>query len=128
MILIVDSHPLLASPSHRPAPPSDSRRTAGTADRPWRSVRPESVLQRSCTGVNGSPAVANGSSEPQVTTLLAHAAGMLQAGRSDCGHEGSGWLHRGSRRAATGVRNDRGARPKTVEDHDRRFRHRRPLT
>jgi hypothetical protein len=29
----------------------------------------------------------------------------------------------GSRRAATGVRNDRGARPKTVEDHDRRCCH-----
>ena len=26
-----------------------------------------------------------------------------------------------SRRAATGVRSDRGARPKTVEEHDRRF-------
>ena len=34
----------------------------------------------------------------------------------------------GSRRAATGVRNDRGARPKTVEDHDRRSCHPRPLT
>jgi hypothetical protein len=34
----------------------------------------------------------------------------------------------GSRRAATGVRNDRGARPQAVEDHDRRSRHRRPLT
>jgi hypothetical protein len=36
--------------------------------------------------------------------------------------------HRGSRRAATGVRYDRGARPQTVEDHDRRFCHRRLLT
>ena len=35
---------------------------------------------------------------------------------------------RGSIRAATGVRNDRRARPKTVEDHDRRSCHRRPLT
>jgi hypothetical protein len=34
----------------------------------------------------------------------------------------------GSRRAATGVRNDRGARPTTVEDHDRRCCHRRLLT
>jgi hypothetical protein len=34
----------------------------------------------------------------------------------------------GSRRAATGGRNDRGARPQAVEDHDRRSRHRRPLT
>jgi hypothetical protein len=34
----------------------------------------------------------------------------------------------GSRRAATGVRNDRGARSKTVENHDRRSCHRRPLT
>jgi hypothetical protein len=34
----------------------------------------------------------------------------------------------GSRRAATGVRNDRGARPQTVEDHDRRFWYRWPLT
>jgi hypothetical protein len=34
----------------------------------------------------------------------------------------------GSRRAATSVRNDRGARPKTVEDHDRRSCHRQLLT
>src|SRR5215218_10552460 len=34
----------------------------------------------------------------------------------------------GSRRAATGVRNDRGARSKTVENHDRRSCYRRPLT
>src|SRR5918993_326518 len=34
----------------------------------------------------------------------------------------------GSRRAATGVRNDRGACSQTVEDHDRRFCHRWPLT
>jgi hypothetical protein len=40
----------------------------------------------------------------------------------------SGRRRRGSRRAATGVRNDRGARPETVEDHDRRSSHRRPLT
>jgi hypothetical protein len=37
-------------------------------------------------------------------------------------------LRLGSRRAATGVRNDRGARPKTVEDHDRRFSRRWQLT
>src|SRR5215217_1623190 len=34
----------------------------------------------------------------------------------------------GSRRAATGVRNDRGARPETVEDHDPGFARRQPLT
>jgi hypothetical protein len=34
----------------------------------------------------------------------------------------------GSKRAATGVRNDRGARLQIVEDHDRRFHNRRPLT
>jgi hypothetical protein len=34
----------------------------------------------------------------------------------------------GSRWAATGVRNDRGAHSQTVEDHDRRFARGRPLT
>jgi hypothetical protein len=37
-------------------------------------------------------------------------------------------LRLGSRRAATGGRNDRGARLETVEDHDPRSCHRRPLT
>jgi hypothetical protein len=40
----------------------------------------------------------------------------------------SGRRRRGSRWAATGVRNDRGTHPRTVEDHDRRFCRRRPLT
>ena len=34
----------------------------------------------------------------------------------------------GSRRAATRIRNDRGARSETVEDHDPRFSRRQPLT
>jgi hypothetical protein len=41
---------------------------------------------------------------------------------------GSGSAPSGSRQAATGVRNDRGTRPQTVEDHDRRFWHRWSLT
>ena len=49
-----------------------------------------------------------------------------QTGGSDCGPDRS--APSGSRRAATGVRNNRGVRSKTVEDHDRRFCHRRPLT
>jgi hypothetical protein len=52
---------------------------------------------------------------------------MMHAAESDCGPE-VGSTPSGSRRAATGVRNDRGARPQTVEDHDRRFCRRRPLT
>ena len=45
----------------------------------------------------------------------------LRSGRSWAAASGSRW-------AATGVRNDRGARAKTVEEHDRRSCHRRPLT
>jgi hypothetical protein len=40
----------------------------------------------------------------------------------------SGRRHRGSRRAAIGVRNYRGAQLQIVEDHDRRSCHRRPPT
>jgi hypothetical protein len=49
-------------------------------------------------------------------------------GRFRLSSRSRGRRRRGSRRAATGVRNDRGARPKTVEDHDTRSCHRRPLT
>jgi hypothetical protein len=51
----------------------------------------------------------------------------LHAADSDCGPK-AGSAPMGSRRAATGVRDDRGARPKTVEENDLRSRHRRPLT
>jgi hypothetical protein len=52
---------------------------------------------------------------------------VMPVGDSDCRPAGRGRRRRGSRRAATGVRNDRGTRPKTVEDYDRRSCHRRPL-
>src|SRR5215203_2345139 len=43
-----------------------------------------------------------------------------QTGGSDCGPEGQRSAPSGSRRAATGVRNNRRVRSETVEDHDRR--------
>ena len=51
-----------------------------------------------------------------------------QTGGSDCGPEGQRSAPSGSRRAATGVRNNRRVCSETMEDHDRRFGHRRPLT
>jgi len=83
-----------------------------------------------CTVAHGhqrSPTVTDGSEEPQVGACPAQAAGMMHAAESNFGPE-VGSATPGSRRAATGVRNDRGARPQTVEDHDRRSCHRRPLT
>ena len=51
-----------------------------------------------------------------------------QTGGSDCGPEGQRSAPSGSRRAATGVRNNRRVCSETVEDHDRRFWRRWPLT
>jgi hypothetical protein len=51
-----------------------------------------------------------------------------QPGGSDCGPEGQRSAPSGSRRAATGVRNNQRVCSETVEDHDRRFWHRWPLT
>jgi hypothetical protein len=51
-----------------------------------------------------------------------------QTGGSDCGPEGQRSAPSGSRRAATGVRNNRRVCSETMEDHDRRFWHRWPLT
>jgi hypothetical protein len=51
-----------------------------------------------------------------------------QTGGSDCGPKGQRSAPSGSRRAATGVRNNRRVCSETVEDHDRRFWHRWPLT
>jgi hypothetical protein len=51
-----------------------------------------------------------------------------QPGGSDGGPEGQRSAPSGSRRAATGVRNNRRVCSETVEDHDRRFWHRWPLT
>jgi hypothetical protein len=78
-------------------------------------------------GHQRSPTVTDGSEEPQVAACPAQATGMMHAAESDCGPE-VGSTPSGSRRAATGVRNDREARPQTVEDHDRRSCHRQPLT
>jgi len=47
---------------------------------------------------------------------------------SDCGSDGPGSAPSGSRPAASGVRDDRGTHPQAVEDYDRRFCPRRPLT
>jgi hypothetical protein len=79
-------------------------------------------------GHHRSPGVTDGPEDPHFGGPLAHAATMMNASDSDRGPEGPGGRRRGSRRAATGVRNDRGARPKTVEDHDRQSCHPRPLT
>ena len=73
-------------------------------------------------------AVTTRAKEPQVAGLTAQAAGTMQAGDSDCGPEGQRSAPSGSRRAATGVRNNRKVCSETVEDHDRRFWHRWPLT
>jgi hypothetical protein len=51
-----------------------------------------------------------------------------QTGRSDCGPQGQRSAPSGSSRAATGVRNNQRVCSETVEDHDRRFWHRWPLT
>jgi hypothetical protein len=51
-----------------------------------------------------------------------------QTGGSDCGSEGQRSAPSGSRRAATGVRDNRRVCSETMEDHDRRFWHRWPLT
>jgi hypothetical protein len=51
-----------------------------------------------------------------------------QTGGSECGPEGQRSAPSGSRRAATGVRNNRRVCSETVEDHDRRFWYRWPLT
>jgi hypothetical protein len=51
-----------------------------------------------------------------------------QTGGSDCGPEGQRSAPSGSGRAATGLRNNRRVCSETVEDHDRRFWHRWPLT
>jgi hypothetical protein len=51
-----------------------------------------------------------------------------QTGGSDCGPEGQRSAPSGSRRAATGVRNNRRVCSETVEDRDRRFWNRWPLT
>jgi hypothetical protein len=51
-----------------------------------------------------------------------------RTGGSDCGPEGQRSAPSGSRRAAIGVRNNRRVCSETVEDHDRRFWYRWPLT
>ena len=51
-----------------------------------------------------------------------------QTGGSHCGPEGQRSAPSGSRRAATGVRNNRRVCSETVEDHDRRFWYGWPLT
>jgi hypothetical protein len=42
-------------------------------------------------GRQRSPTVTNGSEEPQLAERPSHAAGMMQAGDSDCGPEGRGF-------------------------------------
>jgi hypothetical protein len=91
----------------------------------WLSpVRAGSVAQRSRTGISGH-------------IRFRGTAGRCSYSSGSCDDplrrirlwsRTSGRRRRGSRRAATDVRNDRGARPQTVEDHDRRSCHRRPLT
>jgi hypothetical protein len=72
----------------------DSKCWAGYAELGPRWVR---VAMVAC-GRQWSPTVTRGREESQLVERLAHAAGMMRAGDSDCGHEGPGWL----RRAADG--------------------------
>jgi hypothetical protein len=89
---------------------------------------PRSALSTAATvecGHQRSSRVANGSDKPQVIAPTAHAAEIIQAGD---GPEGQRSAPSGSRRAASGVCNNRRVCSETVEDHDRRFWHRWPLT
>jgi hypothetical protein len=72
--------------------------------------------------------VTYGSEEPQVAGPPAQAAGMMHSAKIRLWSRRSGGRRRGSRRAATSVRNNRRVCSETVEDHDRRFWHRWPLT
>ena len=54
-------------------------------------------------GRQRSPAVTNGSEEPQVTELPAQEAGMMQVGDSDCGPEGRGFKSRRSPHSSSAV-------------------------
>jgi hypothetical protein len=98
---------------------------AGSSSRRPRfaSVRTRFIPQRSRTGPSGH----HGSQESQV---IAHAATQLELYKRvvQIVLRRSRVAAPGSRRAADGVGNDRGARPQTVEDYDRRFARRRPLT
>jgi hypothetical protein len=73
-------------------------------------------LANTCSGSNQECYLAR--LDGWVAGSPAHAVRMTRPGHSERGPQGPG--PPGSRWAATGVRNDRGARPKTVEDHDRR--------
>jgi hypothetical protein len=91
------------------------------------SVRAGSVPQRSHTGISGhqhSPSVHRNRRSPALQ--LKQQGRCRRAIRIVVPKVAS--APSGSRRAATGVRNDREARPQPVEDHDRRTRRRRPLT
>ena len=118
---------LLASP--RPPCSAAERHPSDRGDGRWivalgpRWVRAAAVRARASAGTNGR----QGSEDPQVAGPIS-AAEMMQVGDSDCGPEGQRSAPSGSRRAATGVRNNRRACSETVEDHDRRSWHRRPLT
>ena len=81
-----------------PCPASGEEECSQATQAQPSSVRAGSVSQRSRTGNSGhqrSPTVQRNHRSP---ALLAHAAGMMRAGDSDCGPEGPGWL----RRAADG--------------------------
>jgi hypothetical protein len=81
-----------------------------------------SVPQRSTLGSSGRQRSPRGSEEPQITGPPTHAAGMMRrALRIVVLRVGS--APSAADRAATGVSNDRGTRPQTVENHDHRFCH-----
>jgi hypothetical protein len=89
--LIVDSAPSARKPratlqrrGTTPVVPAD---TAGGSSR---SVRAGSVPRRSRTGVGGSPAVTDGSEQPQAIDPSAHTAWMTWRADSDCGPPRSG--------------------------------------
>jgi hypothetical protein len=106
---------------------SPERPEAAATDRTILLVRVGSVPQRSRTGSSGHQ-------RSSTVQRKRRSPASSSSNRDDASRQirlwsrRSGRRRRGSRWAATGVRNDRGARPRTVEDHDRRSCHRRPLT
>jgi hypothetical protein len=83
------------------------------------------VSQRMLPSPNGGSLCAT-RSVPSSSSRSHHCT--TQTGGSDWGPEGQPSAPSGSRRAATGVRNNRRVCSETVADHDRRYWHRWPLT
>jgi hypothetical protein len=119
--------PVASRPRHRRATSRPHRRT-GWATRLSRASRSAASCTQATAGRRRAAqrpsacstgwAAANSAASTTASTIA-----LLPGADPQVGLGASG-----SRRAATDVRNDRGARPQTVEDHDRRSCRRRLLT